>query len=279
LTGETVLLVGGPTEDLAPWMAPDGKHFIFVRVDDDLLYIANADGTGVKPFAKAKDLNAWNWSPDSRRIAGIPDGGGDLSIIDVATGSTRIVTLERPVSVPWWLDDDRILLVDESDNPSATALWTINADGTGQSALDTPGICAPCGATTLPGSGLVAWTGGGRAHILDTATGMSAVVPASDALGTMNMTPHFSPDGKWLTVSQFGAGPGTQLTLIPTEGTDGILALGPRTARSDSPIGSTFSPDGTRLLVTFEDGSAWFFDLTTGTDRKTDWHGIAEATW
>jgi len=42
---------------------------------------------------------------------------------------------------------------------------------------------------------------------------------------------------------------------------------------------ATFSPDGTKLLVTYDDGSAWLFDLPAGTGGKTDWSGLVETTW
>ena len=67
-TDKTTLLIGGATDHLAPWFSPDGKRFVFVRVDDDTLYSANADGSDVQEFGDAKQINNWEWSPRGNQL-------------------------------------------------------------------------------------------------------------------------------------------------------------------------------------------------------------------
>ncbi len=249
-----------------------------------MVYLANADGTGARVFGTGRDLGPGDWSPGSDRLAAVPEGGGDLTIIEVASGHRDAFTLIRPVHAVSWLTEDVLLLIEEESNGSATALWTINVDGTNQQAMETPFVC--CGTSTIRGRGLVAWTswdqaGGGEAriHILDTASGQDRLLASTDVPGFLFLDPIWSPDGKWLTVERVQSGDlGVQLALIAADGSGKPISLGPSQTNS-AELHQAFSPDGTQLVVTYDDGSAWLFDLRSGTGDKTDWPGMGEIAW
>jgi len=142
-----------------------------------------------------------------------------------------------------------------------------------------------CGVSTLRGRGLIAWNSWrsgaeGRIHILDTATGEDTLLGSTDVPGSHFLDPIWSPDGKWLTARRLTAHvDGVQLALLASDGSGPAIALGPKLPTNQGQIRSTFSPDGTKLLVAYDDGSAWLFDLPAGTGGKTDWSGLVETTW
>lgn len=284
-TGKAKLLIGGPTNDRGPGFLPDKTRFVFVRLHDDgdILYSANVDGSDVKKFADGKELSNWEYSPRGDRIASLQEGGGNPAITDLASGSRRVIPLPKPVNTVSWLTDDSLLVVDENEEGSAVEMWTINADGTNQQAVTAPSFC--CSASTLPGRGLIAWTSWssgaeGRIHILHTATGEDRLLGSTDVPGSSFLDPIWSPDGKWLTAKRLTAhADGVQLALLAYDASRPAIALGPKLPTNGGQIRSTFSPDGTKLLVTYDDASAWLFDLPAGTGAKTDWSGLVETTW
>ncbi len=285
MTGKAKLLIGGPTNDRGPGFLPDKTRFVFVRLydDGDILYSANVDGSDVKKFADGKELSNWEYSPHADRIASLQEGGGNPTITDVASGSRRVIPLTKPVNTVSWLTDDSLLVVDENEEGSAVEMWTINADGTNQQAITAPSFC--CSASTHSGRGLVAWTSWssgaeGRVHILTAATGEDRLLGSTDVPGSIFLDPMWSPDGKWLTAKRLTAHvDGVQLALLASDGGGPAIALGPKLPTNQGQIRSTFSPDGTKLLVTYDDGSAWLFDLPAGTGGQTEWSGLVETTW
>ena len=46
VTGTVTPLIGGPTQDVAPWFSPDGRRFVFVRTVDggEAYFVADANG-------------------------------------------------------------------------------------------------------------------------------------------------------------------------------------------------------------------------------------------
>ena len=281
-TGASTLLIGGKHNDVGPGMLPDNKHFVFARVDQEMAYTAAVDGSDVKPWADFKERLNYEISPDGRRIAQIPEGGTDVTIVPAQGGAGRRLGLSTPVHSVSWLGNDRLLLVDDNDESSASAMWTIGADGTGQTLLTTPGICCE-GNTYAPGN-LIVWNswpaGTAKVHVTDAVTGVDALLPSSDVDNATFFGPHFSPDGRWISVYLFGGGEqGHQLALLKPDGSGTAMRLGPHLPDNSSGIKVIYSPDGTKLLAVYDDGTSWLFDLPSGTGGRTSWPSMLEATW
>jgi len=295
-TGKAVTLVSGATDDRYPGVSPDGQRFLFVRFTEPAtLYMAKVDGSDIQAVAP-EPASSWNeWSPNGQKLVYIAEGGGTPFIRDVASGTTRELPVTSPVNGAQWLTDERLLLIKdiEAGDPllgagASRSFATINADGTNEQALTTPNAC--CGASVLPGSGLIAWTSWGffdnshgRIHILDTATGRDTLLASTDKPGLLFLDPRFSPDGKWLLVYQFGPGvEGSQPALIAADGTGEFIKIGPQLPRINgegAELRAAFSPDGTQLLVTYDDGSAWLYAIPSGEGTRVDWAGVVNMSW
>ena len=287
-TGKVVTIIGGTSDDRFPTVSPDGQRLVFLRLADPaMVYTANIDGSAIQAVATAED-SSWNeWSPNGQQLVYIAEGGGTPFIRDVAMGTTRPLTVESAVSVAHWLSESQLLLIAETDG-SATSLWTINADGTNQRQLVTPDLC--CAANVQAGAGRVAWTSWGaaanthgRIHILDVATGIDTLLPSTDKPGLLFLDPAFSPDGKWLFLKQFGGTvTGVQPALIAADGSGDFIPIGPELPKvgGEVPeIRATYSPDGTQLLLTYDDGSAWLYAIPGGAGTKVDWSGVVDMSW
>ncbi len=119
-----------------------------------------------------------------------------------------------------------------------------------------------------------------RIHVVDTASGEDTLLASTEVPGFEFLEPSFSPDGKWLTVKRVQSHvDGVQLALIAADGSGKPISLGPRQPTNSAEIHSAFSPDGTQLVVSYEDGSAWLFDVASGTGVKTAWPGMREMAW
>ncbi len=287
-TGTTAVVITGETHDFAPSLSPDGRSILFVRTVDgaDMLYSANVDGSGIKPFASGAQAS-WNeWSPDSQQLVYIAEGGGTPYVRNVATGERTAVPVAAPVERAWWLSSTKLLVVAKAQEGVGGGDYsTINVDGTGQTSLKTPDRC--CGEAVLKSRGLLAWTSWnattgmtGRTHVLDIAGGHDALLASTNDTASNFLDPVFSPDGKWLAVKHAGGGTdGVRLALISADGSGAPIDLEPWFNEMSTQIEAGFSPDGTKLLVSYGDGSTWLYSVPDGNGAKVDWPGVVNASW
>lgn len=283
-TGETTVVVGGPTNDVAPGFSPDGTRIVFLRTDDASSYISAPDGSGLARWADASRLAAWSWSPDGSRIAAIPDGGSahDLTIWDGGAGPLTTVDVDAPANAPpQWIDDDTLLLIEEVKDSVALHYWTVNVDGT---SLTPVSAVHPCCETSVdPATKRAAYsdfepgTEGSSVHLLDLTTGLDSILPQTaldyvhpeqkyNSVPWNYFSPRFSPDGKWIVAI---GGPTNRPVLLATDGTGGAMTLGPLPQNND-PQTITFSPDSTRVLITRSDG-VYLFSIPDGAGGLIDW--------
>ena len=104
--------------------------------------------------------------------------------------------------------------------------------------------------------------------------------PACAVSGASFLDPIWSPDGKWLTANPvMRRVEGVQLVLLASDGSGEAIALGPKLPTNQGVIRSALSRDGSKVLVTYEDGSALLYDLPAGTEGRTDWQGLIVTTW
>ena len=294
-TGRAVTIVGGPSDDRYPTVSPDGQRLLFVRLSDPAtLYTANVDGSGIQAVASA-EASSWNeWSPSGQHLVYIAEGGGTPFIRDVVTGATRPLQVPSAVNQAQWLADGQLLLIKDvepngaSGSGASRQYWTINADGMNLQPLTTPDAC--CGSNVLAGSGLFTWTSWGlfpntqgRIHIFDTRSGSDRILASTDKPGLLFLDARFSPDGKWLFVHQFGGSvTGVQPALIAADGSGEFVKIGPELPKVGGEVPEvrvTFSPDGTQLLITYDDGSAWLYAVPGGQGSRVDWTGVVNTSW
>jgi Tol biopolymer transport system component len=118
----------GSTEDDSPSWSPDGQKIVFSRLN--LLYLINADGTGIDSTGVIGRHPAW--SPDGTQIA-FADGA--IYVMDLSFTARRL-TASGGDFVPRWSPDGHQLVFERTEGVQYK-LYRINADGTGLTKLST----------------------------------------------------------------------------------------------------------------------------------------------
>ena len=141
-------LTDDPGRDVAPAWSPDGATIVFMsdrsRREFDIFRV-NADGAAVAPVTGANS----NWFPqfapvDPPRLA--LHVGRDVHVLDLGSGAlTRLTTEPNDGMYPSWSPDgSRIAFMSARNGP--TEIFTMNADGSGQTRL----VSMPTGSAIDP---------------------------------------------------------------------------------------------------------------------------------
>jgi Tol biopolymer transport system component len=272
----------------------------------DAFYLAAADGSDA---VKVADIPATGntqaaWAPDSRRMALIYDIDGfpSLRIVAPDRPGGGIVGLGdlRPLDVAWGPPTgDRLLI--RAQNPAGRVdLYTLQPDGSDlhpfglmRDAIASFGPEYLTGITWSPDGRTIAYNGldpaavsspGGpqhfRLHLVAADGSNDRAVPGPADPEVQENWPVYSPDGRSIAVVhwQFTNGvPGTKqsLAILPADGSAPAREIGPRfddTTR-DAAIKKTWSPDGTRILMSGVGTTEQVFsiDPVTGTYELIPW--------
>jgi len=123
--------------------SPDGSRLAFIRNDnaatgEDLLMVANADGSGERKLAMRKGetffpANGLSWSPDGKLIAcpaGAYEGGFHLTVVtvDVATGEQKEITSKKFSDVgrvSWLADGSGVLVNAQEIGAYQSQIWLV----------------------------------------------------------------------------------------------------------------------------------------------------------
>ncbi len=141
-------------QDVAPSFSPDGRQVVFVsdRSGNPNLYVTDIRGENVRRLTFEGKYNASPaWSPRGDRIAyACQDDRGRFDICTIApdgTGVTRL-TGQGNNDAPSWSPDGRFIVF-QSNRDGAYRLYVMNANGTGQRRIVSPGGPTP-GEDTAP---------------------------------------------------------------------------------------------------------------------------------
>lgn len=284
-TGSTATLIDSPELDSHPRFSNDGTRFAFDRRTaggEAALFVANADGTNLRQLAgPAPEITWFDWSPSGDRMAlsrsGDPEG--QVTIMDASDGSITTFQLELQIaSAVWRPNSDQLVITTHGTTPGGSAnqgFYLVRSDGSalrpiaiGPSVINSPTL-SPDG-TKLAYS---TWeTGGeGRTHIIDIDSGAESGVDFAPDFEFTDLGPVFSPDGKSFVV-QRSAVDGYRVTVLSIDGQNPPVPMG--AAHPDMTDGANvvFSPDGTKVLVTYnDDGTTWLFDVATGDGEQMGW--------
>lgn len=142
-SNQTRLIDNGAT-DSYPAFSPDGSRIAFASNRDGNweIYVMNADGTGQTRLTSiAAEDSSPSWSRDGTRIAFTSDRDGGFPQIYVmnANGSvpTRLTNNAGWDQKPAWSPDGS-KIVFNSIRAGNTGLYSMNADGSGQTGLKSP---------------------------------------------------------------------------------------------------------------------------------------------
>lgn len=131
----TVSPGGGPGQRLAdpelaikaPDWSPDGTQIAFVSSAD--IYVANADGTGVRPFVAGRQAEGYPaWSPDGRNIAYTIGNAVYLRALE-GDATRRIARDGVEISTPSWSPDGSRVAYSVSRADQTAHIWVVPARG------------------------------------------------------------------------------------------------------------------------------------------------------
>jgi TolB protein len=239
------------TQGTDPSYSPDGKQIAFWRSEGDSggVYIANADGSGVRRVTAEGHQPAW--SPDGRRLA---YGCGGICLINVdGTGRTRL-TPPAPVS------QDRSVCIRDTDP-------TWSPDGSTIAFTRWPDDHIPISmclsldvARSFP---FDFWT---EVWFVDVDGSNLRPLRNADGLAvTYAGWPSWSPDGKRLAFF-YGDGGEERIDVAHADGSGIVSVVRRGPLLSEKVLGSPdWSPDGTRIIFATFDG--WGFADASGSGR------------
>jgi Tol biopolymer transport system component len=300
VTGQSRLLLGGPSDQGGVVSSPDGQLIAYDNVVDgvDHAWVAGIDGSKPhqvldQPFTGG----TFQWAYDSKSAVAITDSAGyhQLWIAPADGSGARELVFERkfPYQATWDPTRPGALLVamTDVDQNSGMDLYFVDAaSGSVLSKIDMTGanLYGPgyefSGLAFSPDGSTIAYnsveTEAAGEHFWvrlidrDGANDRAVALPAGVPALYSQAWPVFSPDGKWIALESWVGQPGfgtRQLALADPTGSSPTRRLGP-TAPEHS-IVKIWAPDGTSVLIhvdTIDD--MYLIDPISGESTPVPWN-------
>jgi Tol biopolymer transport system component len=295
LAGDSSILVGGPTNDVAPTFSNDGRRLAFMRTFSHVLaavFIANADGSGVRQVTPTwPSIESFHWSPDGEQLSVTRKVRNlyESEIVAVATGESTPLNLDAQLhvtDVTWRPGTNQLILhhADPEGRPGATYFL---GDKAGRTVREIPVAAdAVLDGSLSPDGRLLAyssWTSvtgrEGRIHLIDIESGIDREPTLEGSAGSIDLDPMFSPDGSKLMIDRYSSDT-YQVVVVPFDGVGPAIPLGPPHPTETGGSHALFSPDGTKVLVSYNDnGDMWLLDTDGGEERRLPWTGPKGLPW
>lgn len=280
LTGESTAVVTGPEIDLAPVFSRDGSRFVFAREADTdrrhLVMVANADGNGVRALTDPlSHLSSYTWSPDGSRLAVVSDMDGWPSLWTLAMDGTTQVLVGPEVTaefVQWRPDGGELIFRGVTSGPagSTSGLYTVRADGTGTGPVAVVGPTAGDGhgqnpALSPDGTKVIytQWEPG-RLWVVDLDTGKLKQLLFQPYVES-DYYAEWSPDGSQIVFNRGRAQEEYHLAVGPADGGQ-VIDVGPKMPWDAAAV-AVFSPDGSKVIARYSNGSTRIFGITDGSEE------------
>jgi WD40 repeat protein len=287
VSGRTRPIVTSPQREEGATFSPDGRRIMFARVGEGIM-VANADGSGIRRVLSASDglsMDMIDWSQRGDRIVGTGSdatGRSTTLLIDPDTGARTTLHLGESF---WFIagryGTNELVLASEGEvrnKVRRVRYWVVNDDGSGLRQIPASPDAINSFAMAPDGSILVyaTWgTGDGRGeriHVTDISTGIDRLATPDPGDGFLWQDAFVSPDSTYIVSHAYTPEATTvsfRLGLIRTDGTGHPRLIGATHEPREGGADVTFSPDGTKLLVTYhDDRSTWLFDVATGDGRQ-----------
>ena len=275
VTGVTKPLVTGPEIDLAPAFSNDGSRFVFARTAArrHVVMVANADGTGVRALTEPlANLSGWAWSPDGSRLAVASWADGWLWIMAMdGTKQVLIGSGMSPEFLQWRPDGTELIFRGEKFGADPThGLYTIRADATGTAPQ---AILPPTDSNEhwqnpalSPDGTKVIYTQWAPGHlwVVDLDTRKSKMLYFQPYVES-DYYAQWSPDGSQIVFNRGQAQKEYHLAVGPADGGQ-VTNIGP-TMAWDSAAVAGFSPDGSKVIARYGDGSTRILGVADGSEE------------
>ena len=268
-------LVASVSHAAAATFSPDGTKVAFWGDGSpDSLYVANADGSGVRKVSGALWIGTnrpATWSPDSRSVAFSSDSGPDVHderiyVVDVSAQAARPIAITQSDAVrafmPAWSPDGKwIAFIGVTSPASGGKIWIVNPDGNELRALPTtaaiegtqPQWAPSVAPLRLAYAQAAAIDEQQDIYVLDLSTEIETAISSDPA---NERWPTWSPDGTRLAWLVGNAPPQLRIAQTDRPASSSTLASG---FMGTPPA---WSPDGTKVYAADDDAGSTVIVVT-----------------